>query len=127
MESIKFILKSKLVQSTGITMIGSGLAKVILMIATFVCARLLTKNEFGEFSFVRNTLITVLSICALRFGTLCTKYTVEAVGTKASRKRLLLLLLFSFSISLLVGALLFWTPESVLLSIFDTEGAVFLF
>ena len=127
MESIKFILKSKLVQSTGITMIGSGLAKVILMIATFVCARLLTKNEFGEFSFVRNTLITVLSICALRFGTLCTKYTVEAVGTKASRKRLLLLLLFSFSISLLVGALLFWTPESVLLSIFDTEGSVFYF
>lgn len=126
-ERIKSILASKLAKSTGITVIGSGLAKVILMIATFVCARLLTKNEFGEFSFVRNTLITILSICALRFGTLCTKYTVESVKNKVSRTRLLLLLLFSFSISLLIGVLLLILPKSILMSIFETEGAIFYF
>lgn len=126
-EHIKSILKSRLAKSTGITIIGSGLAKVILVIATFMCARLLTKNEFGEFSFVRNTLITVLSICALRFGTLCTKYTVEAVEIKASRTRLLLLILFSFSISFLIGALLFLLPESVLLLIFDTKSSALYF
>lgn len=126
-ERIKSILTSRLVKSTGITIFGSGLAKVILMIATFICARLLTKSEFGEFSFIRNTLITVLSVCALRFGALCTKYAVEAIKSKESSTRLLLLLLFSFSISLLVGILLFILPKNVLMSIFETESSLFYF
>lgn len=126
-QQIKLILKSKLAKSTGITMVGSGLSKLILIIATFICARLLTKNEFGEFSFIRNTLITVLSICALRFGTLCTKYTVEAIKSNVSKIRLLLLLVFSFLISLLIGIALFLLPENLLLSIFDTTGSIFYF
>ena len=121
------LLSSKLVKGTAITMLGSGISKGVLIIATFCCARLLSKSEFGEFSFIRNTLITILSICAVRFGSLCTKYTVEALDNEQSKARLFLLLIFSFVVSSIIGFLLLFLPNSLLMTIFDNEQTIFYF
>lgn len=121
------LLSSKLVKGTAITMLGSGISKGLLIIATFCCARLLSKSEFGEFSFIRNTLITILSICAVRFGSLCTKYTVEALDNEQSKARLFLLLIFSFVVSSIIGFLLLFLPNSLLMTIFDNEQTIFYF
>lgn len=121
------LLSSKLVKGTIMTMLGSGVSKGLLIIATFCCARLLTKAEFGEFSFIRNTLITILSICAVRFGSLCTKFTVEAIECQQSKARLFLLLIFSFVVSAILGFLLVFLPQSLLLSIFDNDQTIFYF
>ena len=65
---------SSLINSFFVTLLGSGMSKFILVAATFYCTNMLTKAEFGEFSFVRNTLAMILTICANNFSSLCTKF-----------------------------------------------------
>ena len=73
------IEKSNLFKGFIVTILGSGSSKIILVLATFICSNLLGKMEFGELSFVRNTLNMILCICALNFSALCTKLTTAFV------------------------------------------------
>ena len=118
------IRNSNLIRSFIATMMGSGLSKVILVAATFVCSNMMTKAEFGELSFVRNTLNTVLCICALNFAGLCTKFTTEARYSKAAMHRLAWLFLISFGLCVVAGAGLVLLPESVLLRVLQSEMVV---
>ena len=86
---------SSLIKSFFVTLFGSGMSKFILVVATFYCTNMLTKAEFGEFSFVRNTLTMILTICASNFSSLCTKFATEAKTSVASVQRLMLLFVFS--------------------------------
>ena len=112
---------SKIVNAFIVTLFGSGLSKIILVLATFVTTNMLTKMEFGELSFIRNTLNTILCICALNFQGLCTKFTTESLVTNKSLQKLFWLILFSLSACLVFGLLLVILPERVLLSIFKTK------
>lgn len=118
---------SKLIKGFAATILGSGASKIILVLATFVCSNLLGKMEFGELSFVRNTLNMVLCICALNFTSLCTKFTTESKSSVESLHRLLLLFLFSLGICFIVGLFLILAPEELLLSMLSTATVVKFF
>ena len=60
------------------TLIGSGASKILFVAVTFVGSNVLWKEQFGELSFVRNTLDMFLCVCALNYSSLCTKLTTEA-------------------------------------------------
>lgn len=112
--------KSKLLKGFLSTLLGSSISKIILMLATFLFANIMTKFDFGEFSFVRNTLNTILCMCALNFTSLCTKFTVEANGNKTAIKKLIILFLFSIAVCMIVGLTIFILPNTILLKIFST-------
>lgn len=118
---------SNLFRSFLATVAGSGVSKIILVIATFVCSNMLGKMEFGELSFVRNTLNMILCICALNFSALCTKFTTEAKTSVVSLHRLFLLFAFSFTICIVIGGVLIITPEKILLSLLSTDTVVKFF
>ncbi|NLD95306.1 MAG: oligosaccharide flippase family protein [Fibrobacter sp.] len=121
------IENSKLYSGFLATFIGSGASKIILVLATFLCANLLGKEEFGELSFIRNTLNMILCICALNFTTLSTKFTTEAKTSKDSFQRLFLLFLFSVSVCVAIGIFLIATPSNLLLKLLSTEVIVKFF
>lgn len=121
------IEKSNLFKGFIVTILGSGSSKIILVLATFICSNLLGKMEFGELSFVRNTLNMILCICALNFSALCTKLTTEAKTSITSLHRLFLLFLFSLIVCLFIGLFLILSPERYLLEILTTKTIVKFF
>lgn len=123
----RFFINNSLGRGFLATFLGSGASKVILVLATFVCSNLLGKAEFGELSFVRNTLNMVLCICALNFSSLCTKFTTEGKIYEESLQKLILLFLFSLCVCLVFGLLLFLVPDEVLLKIFGSTLIVHYF
>ena len=121
------INNSKLIKGFVVTILGSGASKIILVLATFICSNMLGKMEFGELSFVRNTLNMILCICALNFSALCTKFTTEAKTSVASLHRLFLLFIFSLVVCFVIGLLLIITPEGKLLELLSTMTIVKFF
>ena len=121
------INNSKLIKGFVATILGSGASKVILVLATFLCSNLLGKMEFGELSFVRNTLNMILCICALNFSALCTKFTTEAKTSLVSLHRLFLLFVFSLLVCLVIGVFIIVAPEEFLLTLLSTETVVSFF
>ena len=121
------ILRSSLLNSFIATLLGSGTSKVILVFATFVCSNLLEKMEFGELSFVRNTLNMILCICALNFTTLCTKFATEAKTSIESLHRLFILFLFSIVVCILIGLFFILAPNDLLIKILSTATVVSFF
>ena len=109
------LINSNLVKGFIDTLIGSGLSKLIIVILTFYCTNHLSKEEFGEFSFVRNTLNMLLCICALNFSSLCTKFTVESKVSKDGLGKLCVLFLFSFIVCLIIGLSLILLPDRLLI------------
>lgn len=99
------------------TTIGSSLSKIILVAATFYCTNMLTKQEFGGFSFIRNTLNTILVMCALNYTGLCVKFAAESQHKENATHRLTVLFGFSIFLCLLGGGTLFVLPNTVLLSL----------
>lgn len=108
---------SPLAKGFGITLLGSGASKVILMLATFLFTHLLSKDDFGSFSFIRNTLNIIFCISALNFVGLVTKFTAEAQYKSESKARLVLLFFFSLSVCAFIGIGLLILPEATLNSI----------
>lgn len=121
---ISRITTSKLFRSFFITSFGSGISKVIMILGTFYCTNTLTKMEFGEYSFIRNTLTMLLTICASNFSSLCTKFAAEASTSIASLKRLFILFLFSLVVCTVAGGLLLMLPSNVILSILGTTESI---
>ena len=121
------IYNTKLFQGFIATLLGSGTSKIVLVIATFVCSNMLGKMEFGELSFVRNTLNMILCICALNFSALCTKFTTEAKTSVVSLHRLFLLFAFSFTACIVAGLLLTFSSEEILLKFLSTTIVVKFF
>lgn len=121
------IKNSALMKGFIATSLGSGTSKFILVLATFVCSNMLGKMEFGELSFVRNTLNMILCICALNFSALCTKFTTEAKTSPVSLHRLFLLFAFSFTACIIIGLLLIISSEEILLNFLSTTIVVKFF
>lgn len=121
------INNSKLIKGFIATFLGSGASKVILVLATFLCSNLLGKMEFGELSFVRNTLNMILCICALNFSALCTKFTTEAKTSTVSLHRLFLLFVFSVFVCFIIGLFLILTPQDYLVNFLSTDTIISFF
>lgn len=114
---LRKLSESSLAKGFGITLVGSGLSKTILMFATFLFTHLLSKEDFGSFSFIRNTLNIIFCISALNFVGLVTKFTAETQYKPESKSRIVLLFAFSFLVCVLIGFGLLVLPESMLDSI----------
>ncbi|MBO4843962.1 MAG: oligosaccharide flippase family protein [Bacteroidales bacterium] len=121
-KGIDRLKQSDLFKGFAVTTIGSGLSKAIMIAATFYCTHKLTQAEFGEFSFINNTLIMILTICASNFSRLCTKFATEAHDSKASLQRLFILFLFSLTACLLAGLLILLVPDSILERVFGSSS-----
>lgn len=121
MLKIERVKKSLFLKSVLVTTLGSSISKVILVLATFYCTRNLCKEDFGIFSFIRNTLNIILCICALNYSGLCTKFTAESAKKKSSSYKLVLLILFSLVVCLLFGGGLIFLPVDYILTFFPSK------
>lgn len=101
-----------------LTAVGSGISKVLLVLLTFICARSLSQEDFGTFSFLRNTLQMFFSICALNFCNLCTKFSAESLESEVGKRRLFILIFVSFSLCCIVGWPIAFSSETVLIRLF---------
>lgn len=109
------------------TLIGSGASKIIFVAVTFVGSNMLGKEQFGELSFVRNTLDMFLCVCALNYSSLCTKLTTESYKQDSAFHKLVLVFLFTFCLCIVCGFLLLVAPNGVMNNLFSTSMVVAFF
>lgn len=121
------ISKSPLVKGFVITLLGSGVSKAILMLATFIFTRLLSKEDFGSFSFIRNTLNIILCVCALNYVGLVTKYTAELEYKTEAKVCIALVFIFSLIICFILGFVLVCLPENLMNSIVGDTSLISYF
>lgn len=119
---IKRLKESAIFKGFVFTTIGSGLSKAIMIIATFYCTHTLTQAEFGEFSFINNSLVMLLTICASNYSRLCTKFATEAKTSVESVQRLYILFLFSLAACVLAAIMVVLLPDSTLEYVFGDSG-----
>lgn len=98
------------------TTIWGGISKLIMLGVTFYCSNFLTKEGFGEYGFVKNTLNLLMLICAANFSSLSSKFAAESMQSKQSLKRLILLMSFMVSVSLIIAIVALVMPERVVQS-----------
>lgn len=118
------IKKSEVFSALLITILGSGLSKLILVIVTFYCTNSLTKEGFGELSFVRNTLQMILCLCVANFINLCTKYVAELYTQHRSGSKLLLLFLFSLTVCSIFSIVMNVLPEDSILLLIHSKNLI---
>lgn len=109
------------------TLIGSGASKILFVAVTFVGSNMLGKEQFGELSFVRNTLDMFLCVCALNYSSLCTKLTTEAYKQDSAIHKLVLVFLFTFCLCIVCGLLLLVAPKNIMNNLFSTSMVVAFF
>lgn len=95
---------------TAITL-WQGSSKILLVLATLYCSNLLSPNDFGVYSFVKNTLNLIVMMCATNFSGLCTKFATESLSSESSLRRLYLLFIFTLCISVIFGIFVFLVPS----------------
>lgn len=113
-EKIEKLSHSPLAKGFGVTLVGSGVSKALLMLSTFIFTHLLSKDDFGSFSFIRNTLNVILCICALNYVGLVTKYTAELEFKAESKVRITLVFLFSLVVCAVIGTILVFLPDETM-------------
>lgn len=124
---IRQSIQSSILRGFVTTLIGSGGSRVILALSSIIVARTLSEVDFGLYSFVRSTLEMILCICALNFSSLCTKFTTDARQSDKGLHQLGLLFLCSCLICLIVGLLIIFLPENILIHVFVSQNIIKLF
>ena len=118
---VKRLKTSALARGFWQTFIGSGASKVILILSTFVFSNLMTKDGFGTFSFMRNTMNIMLGICAINYSGLVTKFTTEVIYKRESLYRLAILFFFTLFSCIVLAIIILSVPESFLTSLNSGE------
>lgn len=77
---------------------GTALAKLIVLIASIFCARILGKELFGEFGMVRSTINMFVVLGSAGLGITATKYIAEYKGTQKDRVASIYLLTTIFAV-----------------------------
>lgn len=110
----KRICDSDLIKGFISSSLWGGLTKAIGVLITIYCTNHLSQEGFGEFSFIRNTLDTIIVICATNFSTLAVKFAAESINNDDSLRRLYLLFGFTIAISFVVALFFLLIPKEVL-------------
>lgn len=105
---------SELFRGVTATTMWQGSSKVLLVLATLYCSNVLTGDEFGVYSFVKNTLNLIVLMCATNFSGLCTKFATESLGSNSSLRRLYLLFIFTLTISVISGIIVLLVPGHII-------------
>ncbi len=125
MNIIQIYKTSPILQGFSATTIWRGASKIILILATLYCSNVMAKDDFGTFSYIKNTLNILILMCATNFSSLCVKFASESVSSQVSLKRLYLLYLFVICISILSGIIILAIPSSTLLYLLDNQDVVY--
>ena len=80
------------------TFTGTALGKLCVLIAGFLCARILGKELFGQLGMVRSTINMFIVLGASGFGVTATKYISQLKGTNISRMMSICKLTYRFTI-----------------------------
>ena len=107
------------------TAVWSGLSKFFVLGVTFYCSNTLTQEGFGEYSFVKNTLNVLLTICAVNFSSLASKFATESLRSVVSLKRMYILFIFVVSVGFIFGVLLLATPLHIVKSFTGAESIAY--
>lgn len=88
---------------------GSGAAKGVTLLAMVLTARILGKEAFGEFGFIRSTALTFITFSSFGVGLTATKYIAELLVSDKDRAGRIIGLsyLFTFFSSLIVSAIFY--------------------
>lgn len=105
---------SELLKGVTATTLWQGSSKILFVLATLYCSNILSPDEFGVYSFVKNTLILIVLMCATNFSGLCTKFATESLQSDSSLRRLYLLFAFTISISVIFGLIINVVPSHVI-------------
>lgn len=103
---------SELFRGVTATTLWQGSSKVVLVLATLYCSNILSPDDFGVYSFVKNTLNLIVLMCATNFSGLCTKFATESLSSDSSLRRLYLLFIFTSVVSVIIGASIIIVPGS---------------
>ena len=107
MQNIYNIIKSRILTSDVIKRLASGaiwsftgtaIAKLIVLIASIFCARILGKELFGEFGMVRSTINMFVVLGSAGLGITATKYIAEYRYTQKERVASIYLLTTVFAV-----------------------------
>ena len=71
--------KSKFLNDTFWTILGSGFSRFIMIGGTMLTANILGLEKFGEFGLTRSTINMILTLGGLNIGTVITKYVAEHI------------------------------------------------
>lgn len=90
---------------------GSGASKAFTLLAIILTARILGKEAFGEFGFIRSTAMTFIAFSGFGVGLTATKYIAELLVTDKDRAGRIIGLsyLFTFASSLVVAAIFYFS------------------
>ncbi len=80
------------------TFTGTALGKLCVLIAGFLCARILGKELFGQLGMVRSTINMFIVLGASGFGVTATKYISQLKATNVSRMMSICKLTYRFTI-----------------------------
>jgi O-antigen/teichoic acid export membrane protein len=75
----------RIVSGTFWLVVGNGFGKLFTFIAMVLVARILGKEEFGEFGLVRSTAMTFVAFSSFGMGITATKYIAELLHTDKER------------------------------------------
>ncbi len=114
MDIINRYKTSEILRGLTATTFWQGSAKVILVLTTLYCSNNLSTDDFGVFSYIKNTLNIVVLMCATNFSSLCTKFAAESVNSIESLKKLYILFLFVSVVSLIFGVSVYVLPDNII-------------
>lgn len=103
-------IHSELIKGFITTIFWKGFSRILTVLTTLYCSNTLSQSEFGEYSFVNNTLSTIVVICAVHFSSLVVKFTAESKYSENSVKKLYLILIFTIILSVFLGLILLFSP-----------------
>ena len=101
-------LKQRLVKGLRWSLIGSVLSKILVLIASITCARILGKHLFGEFSVIRSTIALFVTVGSAGLGVTASKFiSQKIVEEKESLPNLIeiinvLSVLFALSVAIII-------------------------
>jgi O-antigen/teichoic acid export membrane protein len=100
----------RIVSGTFWSVIGNGFGKVFTFIAMVLVARILGKEAFGEFGFIRSTAMTFVIFSSYGIGITATKYIAELLHTDKERTGQIIGLtyVFTFFASLIVAIIFYF-------------------
>lgn len=64
---------------------GTGMAKAIVLLASIICARILTKEEYGQFGIVRSTIYMFVVLGSAGLGVTATKHIAQYLKSERER------------------------------------------
>jgi len=121
---INRIKSSEIIKGFASNTFWSLVSKGLSVLVTLFCTNTLSQGAFGEFGYLKNTLDLILVICAGNFASIGIKFAAESMTSKKSLKRLVLLIVFTLTISIIICLVTVLMPWQLMQGFFESEIVV---